>query len=190
MIAMQYSFTLPSDYDMEIVRHRIAEKGHLLDDFPGLHFKAYLFADRADAALPSSENLYAPFYLWQTSEGMSAFLAGAGFAALAQSFGWPTVQTWVPWQTQVAADLSAATCATRELQPIPAHASLVALRRLEAEAVEKDVASGALASISAFDPTHWTLLRFRLWRERRPEMAGDDRQLYHVGHVSHPDRHP
>lgn len=56
--------------------------------------------------------------------------------------------------------------------------------------MEKDVASGALASISAFDPAHWTLLHFRLWRERRPELAGDNRQLYHVGHVSHPDRHP
>jgi hypothetical protein len=190
MIAMQYSFTLPSDYDMKIIRHRIAEKGHLLDDFPRLHFKAYLFADRADAALPSSENLYAPFYLWHDSEGMSAFLAGTGFAALTRSFGWPIVQTWVPWQTQVAADLSAATCATRELQPIAAHTSLAALRRLEGEAVEKDVASGALASISAFDPTHWTLLRFRLWRELRPDLADDNRQLYHVGHVSHPDGHP
>ena len=61
MIAMQYSFTLPADYDMAIVHRRIAEKGHLLDDFPQLHFKAYLSAQRDDESLASRENLYAPF---------------------------------------------------------------------------------------------------------------------------------
>ena len=35
MHAMQYEITLPADYDMEIIRKRVATKGHLLDDFPG-----------------------------------------------------------------------------------------------------------------------------------------------------------
>lgn len=39
MIAMQYSFSLPADYDMSIIDRRIAEKGHLLDNFPNLKFK-------------------------------------------------------------------------------------------------------------------------------------------------------
>ena len=82
MIAMQYAITLPADYDMAVIRHRIADKGHLLDDFPGLAFKAWLHASRDDRELPSRDNLYAPFYLWHDSEGMDAFLDGAGFAAL------------------------------------------------------------------------------------------------------------
>ena len=190
MIAMQYGFTLPADYDMAIIRRRIAEKGQLLDDFPGLRFKAYLYADRSDASLPSRENLYAPFYLWHDNEGMNAFLASTGFAALTQSFGWPRVCPWMVWQAQVAADLSAAVCATRELQPIPAYTALDALRRAESEAIRTDAADGALAGVSAFDPANWTVLRFRLWGEPRPDLAGDNRQLYRVGHVSHPDARP
>jgi hypothetical protein len=38
MLAMQYSFTLPADYDMAIIYNRIREKGHLLDDFPNVRF--------------------------------------------------------------------------------------------------------------------------------------------------------
>jgi hypothetical protein len=34
MIAMQYSFALPADYDMAIVDRRIAEKGHSSTIFP------------------------------------------------------------------------------------------------------------------------------------------------------------
>ena len=60
---MQYSFVLPADYDMAIIRQRIADKGHLLDAYPNLLFKAYLSADRQSSTQPSRHNLYAPFYL-------------------------------------------------------------------------------------------------------------------------------
>ena len=42
MITMQYRIALPADYDMGIIRQRIAARGHLTDDFPQLSFKAYL----------------------------------------------------------------------------------------------------------------------------------------------------
>ena len=48
MIAMQYSFTLPADYDMSVIDRRIADTGPLLDGFPGLKFKAYLVARRGE----------------------------------------------------------------------------------------------------------------------------------------------
>jgi hypothetical protein len=186
MIAMQYSFTLPADYDMAIIRRRIAEKGHLLDAFPHLHFKAYLYADRDDARLPGREHLYAPFYLWRDSEGMNAFLGGAGFAALTQSFGWPSVRIWSVWQAELAADLSAATCATRDIIPLPPYSALDACRLAEAAAARDDIARGALAAVSAFEPTDWTVLRFRLWPEPRADFARGNRQVYCVGHVSQP----
>ena len=186
MIAMQYAITLPADYDMAIIRRRIAEKGHLLDDFPGLAFKAYLHAARDDAALPSRDNLYAPFYLWRDSEGMNAFLAGAGFATLARDFGRPVVRTWIPWQAELAADLRNAVCATREHVAIPAQADLAELRAAEIAAARQDRAAGALAAISACDPADWTLLRLRLWPTLRPDLAHAERQLYRVGHVSQP----
>jgi Domain of unknown function (DUF4865) len=40
MIAMQYNFTLPADYDMSVIDRRIADKGPLLDGFPGFKFKS------------------------------------------------------------------------------------------------------------------------------------------------------
>jgi hypothetical protein len=186
MIAMQYSFTLPADYDMTIIRRRIAEKGHLLDDFPGLVFKAYLHAGRDDAPLTSHENLYAPFYLWHDNESMNAFLGGAGFAALARSFGWPSVRLWSVWEAQLAPDLSASRCATREIITLPPYSPLDACRHAETTAAHDDIARGALAAVSAFEPTGWTLLRLRLWPEPRNEHARDGRQAYRVGHVSQP----
>lgn len=81
MLAMQYRFTLPADYDMAIVRRRIANFGHRLDACPQLIVKAYLYAQRSEG---SAENLYAPFYLWNSSAGMSDFLTDEGFRGSAR----------------------------------------------------------------------------------------------------------
>src|SRR5271165_2720611 len=59
MIAMQYSFTLPADYDMSVIDRRIADKGPLLDGFPGLQFKAYLVARRGEHGPEAREPLCA-----------------------------------------------------------------------------------------------------------------------------------
>jgi len=189
MLAMQYAFVLPADYDMGIVRRRIVEKGSMLDDFPRLRFKAYLSADRRGARLPTRQNLYAPFYLWDDTEGMNAFLGSSGFAGVTQAFGWPEVRTWSVWQGEVTPEAQQAVCASRDLEHIAPYSDLDELREREAGQVRADLADGALAAVSAFDPTHWTLVRLRLWHELRPELARDGRQLYDVGHVSLPRRH-
>ncbi|CAI0822300.1 Uncharacterised protein [Serratia quinivorans] len=96
MLAMQYSFTLPADYDMAIIQDRITRFGHLLDNAPQLLIKAYLYAQKGEYG---EENLYAPFYLWNSSTGMSDFLIGEGFQGLSRAFGWPQVRQWLPWLT-------------------------------------------------------------------------------------------
>lgn len=187
MIAMQYNFALPADYDMAIIHHRIASKGHLMDGFPGLVFKAYLSAAKA-GTLPSRENLYAPFYLWEGSEGMNNFLCGEGFAGVSGAFGWPSVKTWSVWASNLSPDIAAARYATREIVPIAPHASLGALRQQEREAVDAAVKQGhALTTVSGFDPANWSLVRFRLWSEA-PAVAEAGVQVYEVGHLSLPDR--
>lgn len=186
MLAMQYSFTLPADYDMGIIRRRIADKGHLLDDFPGLAFKAYLSAERQSVELPSRDNLYAPFYVWNDNQGMNAFLEGPGFTGLTQSFGWPSVRTWSVWQAETAADLTAAICAVREIVTLSPYSDLDERRRTETQASHDAMAAGALAAVSAFEPTDWTLVRFRLWPGQPAIQTGDGGQLYRVGHVSQP----
>lgn len=183
MIAMQYSFTLPADYDMATIRRRIAEKGEMTDDFPHLAFKAYLSATRGDGRLPSYENLYAPFYLWRNEKGMNAFLAGPGFAALCDAFGRPSIRLWPVWQASLKPEMRDAVCATRELLPMAPRADLEALRQHERDRALHDTAHGALAAVSAYEPGNWTRVRFRLWRELPATSA---QQVYAVGHMSVP----
>jgi hypothetical protein len=186
MIAMQYSFSLPADYDMAIIDRRIVEKGPLLDNLSNLKLKAYLTARRGDETR-SQENLYAPFYLWNNEDGLSDFLCGEGFVGLAQSFGWPHVKTWFVWQAHLSSAIREATFATREIRVTAAHASLAQLRKRESEEAFYDVEKGgALASISAFEPTSWTRIRFQLWGEARQMVSRDGIQTYKIGHLSLP----
>jgi hypothetical protein len=188
MIAMQYSFTLPADYDMAIIDRRIRDKGPMLDNFPDLKFKAYLSARRGRNG--SRENLYAPFYVWENGVGLTNFLCGDGFQAVTQSFGWPKVATWIVWNARISGDVPQARYATCELLATAPYSPLAGIRQEESEAVMDDVArGGALASVSAFEPTYWTRVRFRLWRDM-PRATGGTTQSYDVGHVSLPKRQP
>lgn len=186
MIAMQYSFALPADYDMAIVRQRIASKGHLLDDFDGLHFKAYLHASRDRDVLATRENLYAPFYLWRDSAAMQRFLSSAGFAQLTQAFGWPVIRCWPVWDAYLSPEARHATLASRELDAIAPYSALDVLRQNDHTLLQRDIERGALAAVNAFEPTTWTRVRFRLWGEPHPALDAEHRQLYDVGHVSLP----
>ncbi|MGN6525578.1 MAG: DUF4865 family protein [Burkholderiaceae bacterium] len=182
MLTMQYSLVLPAAFDMAAIRDRIAAKGPLLDDFPGLAFKAYLYACRGEHG---PENLYAPFYLWADTAAMTRFLSGPGFAALTGDFGWPVVKTAVPLAQALRPGLREARFATRELRTIAPHVGLATLAEAERQAADADADNaGALAAVTAYDPSTWTLVRFRLWRE--PREAADGVQRYAVGHVSAP----
>ncbi|OIQ77409.1 hypothetical protein GALL_409020 [mine drainage metagenome] len=187
MLAMQYSFTLPADYDMSIIRRRIETKGHLTDGFPQLVFKAFLHAGRDSQRNHAPENLYAPFYLWDRPEGMNRFLGSQGFTAVTQAFGWPSVKIWSVWHARVQPNIAAATRATREVIPIRPYAHLSDLGMAEIECAQADVdAHGALCAVSGFDPGAWTLVRFRLWLQDRDIFDREGVQAYDVGHLSLP----
>jgi hypothetical protein len=182
MLAMQYSFALPADYPMAVIRGRIAERGRRTDGLPGLIFKAYLWAARDDTP-GSAENLYAPFYLWRDNAGMNDFLAGPGFAGVTEAFGWPSVAVWSVWQALLSEPLVKAAFATRELDSIAPHTDLAALRLAETAWAQRLLAEGATAAISLFDPTLWRRLRFCLWQQppTTPAVGG---QHYRVGYLS------
>ena len=188
MIAMQYSFALPADYDMSIIDRRIREKGHFLDNHAPLAFKAYLTARKDDPVTHSRENLYAPFYLWRDCEGMRDFISCAGFVGLVNSFGWPSVHSYPAIScTENGGDLSLAKFASREIVPITPFSDLETLRRIECElaslAVKEDL---ALLALSAFEPTTWTLVRFRIWSNSKSLSNAANIQAYNVQHVSNP----
>jgi hypothetical protein len=191
MIAMQYSFTLPADYDMRIIRERIASKGALLDNLPGLAFKAYLYAERDDddgGGQSALENLYAPFYLWRDAAAMHDFLASPGFAGVSQAFGWPAVATWTPWHASVGDGIRQARHATRQIVSIAPYSDLAQLRRREEDYVQGALQRGALAVVIGFEPGGWSIVRLCLWRdapEPAPALAPGE-QRYRVGHLSAP----
>lgn len=185
MIAMQYNLVLPADYDMSIIDRRIAERGHLTDGFPGLAFKAYLHARKQGSAPSASDNLYAPFYLWNTTEGMNEFLCGSGFVGLTQSFGWPSVHTWSVWHAQVSADVGQARFATRELMSIAPYTDLAGLKAAESErSMRTALTDGIVATLAGFDPTGWNAVRFQLWTEAPDAASMSNSYIYTVGHVS------
>ncbi|MFI2347999.1 DUF4865 family protein [Streptomyces sp. NPDC019443] len=184
MHAMQYEITLPADYDMGVIRKRVATKGHLLDDFSGLGLKAYLMRERGH---DSPVNQYAPFYLWAAPEGMNRFLWGPGFQGIVDDFGRPVVQHWtgLAYEEGPAAAATPRT-AVRRRQRIPQPAPLAAVIE-EAVRETRRLArlDGVVCAALAVDPRHWELLHFTLWEYETPEATGD---RYEVLHLSAPRR--
>lgn len=181
MYAMQYEIGLPADYDMKIIRERVATRGHLLDDFPGLGLKAYLIREGAPV------NQYAPFYLWDSAAGMNRFLwGGGGFQGIVRDFGRPAVRHW----TGVAfengpARTSTPVGATRRTERLPddedpALAVEHALAELPAHA------PGVHSTALAVDPQAWELVHFTLWAGA----AEGPGTHYEVLHLSTPESLP
>ncbi|MEV8543434.1 DUF4865 family protein [Streptomyces sp. NPDC051572] len=185
MHAMQYGLTLPADYDMGIIRGRVARVGHLLDNWDGLGFKAYLLRERGVHGSPVNE--YAPFYLWNTVEGMNRFLWGGAFQGLVNDFGRPEVSQWtgLAYEEGGAAGAPAAV-AVRRRQRIAGSGELAAVmedavgetRRLAGE-------DGAVLAAAAVDPHSWELVHFSLWEHESPKAEGD---VFQVLHLSAPGR--
>ncbi len=189
MHAMQYEITLPADYDMAVIRKRVADKGHLTDAFPGLALKAYLVRERSAADVArtkahSTVNQYAPFYLWRTPEGMNSFLWGPGFRGLSADFGRPQVQHWLGAGFRPGPAVGTApVTATRHTEAVPEDTDPGAAieRALAALPDDPDLHSTAVA----LDPSRWQLLHLALWRGPAPEEAPGTR--YQVLHLSRPE---
>ena len=93
---------------------------------------------------------------------------------------WPRVNHWLThFDRPHLAEAAWGTC--QEQATIP-YSDLPALRR------QHQAAPGALASIVAFDPAEWRLVRLDLWREP-PQARPQNGQLFRVGHLSAPFDH-
>ncbi|MER6711429.1 DUF4865 family protein [Streptomyces sp. NPDC000877] len=183
MHAMQYEITLPADYDMDVIRDRVARRGRLLDDWDGLGVKAYLMRERGLRGSPV--NQYAPFYLWHTVEGMNAFLWGGGFQGLSDDFGRPSARQWTGLAYEEGQG-SRARCAVRRSQPVPQGVPLAGVVADAVGEVRRLAAgNGALLAAAAVDTGRWELVHFSLWEHDAPEAGGD---VFEVLHLSAPGR--
>ncbi|MGK0684053.1 DUF4865 family protein [Serratia marcescens] len=96
---------------------------------------------------------------------------------------WPRVNHWLPWLAHFdRPHLAGAAWATYQERAIASYSDLPALRR------QLQAALGALASIVAFDPADWRLVRLDLWREP-PHAQPQNGQLFRVAPLSAPFDH-
>ena len=177
MQLMQYEISLPTDYDMDIIRRRVEKAAPTLDDFAGLALKAYVIRP----------GQYSPFYLWHDVEAMNRFLwFGGGFGRILDSFGRPTVQHWLGLATETGpAHDRPPRGASRQVEALspdadPMAAVAGAIERAAERAKRADVHTVA----AGIDPRTWQLVQFTLWEGA----AAADEQRYELLHLSAPVR--
>ncbi|MFF8730516.1 DUF4865 family protein [Streptomyces sp. NPDC015171] len=183
MHALQYELTLPADYDMGVIRARVARLSPALEHWEGLGTKAYLIRERGVHGSPV--NQYAPFYLWNTVEGMNRFLWGGPFQGLVDDFGRPSVRQWTGLGF-AEGDGDRPAFAVRRRLPVPEGGELTTLMAQAVAETERLAAEGgAVLAAAAVDPHRWELVHFSLWAHDTPEAEGD---VFEVLHLSAPGR--
>lgn len=184
MLAMQYRITLPADYDMAIIRQRIQERGHLLNGFPQLEWKAYLWSKK-DQQRQGSANAYAPLYLWQDNTGINQFLSSPGFHALCEDFGRPQIDIWSVWDCIGSPRMQSASVCYQQTAVIQPGQSLSELRQQERDLAAGLVKQGALSVLSAYDPQQWRMLRISAWETEQDHMQQQTNiDCYQIGYVA------
>ncbi|MCU1478191.1 MAG: uncharacterized protein JWQ64_2884 [Subtercola sp.] len=190
---MQYQITLPADYDMGIIRERVATRGAALDQYPGLGLKAYLI--REAGVNGSAVNQYAPFYLWNAPLAAGTFLwGGDGFGTIIRDFGRPVAQTWVGAGFARGPAIEAVpTVAVRSVIHLTDDSDPQPLVASRVDALPAFVEQPGLHSVAvAVDPRTWQLVEFSLWAAAPANEwdasadAGRDVERYEVLHLSAP----
>ncbi|WP_158817956.1 DUF4865 family protein [Methylocapsa sp. S129] len=188
MILKQYVITLPADYDMRIIRERVATKGAAFDTLPGLGLKTFMIRERGRFGAES--NQYAPAYLWPAVAPIWGFVAGEGFARIIESFGRPPIRSWLGLAFARADRSRALTelrSVTRDEQKIVAGTDLAALREREIAEARRAVENTPdhLVRAVGVNPEKWTLVRFDYWTARQDSLPLGAHS-YEVLHVSAP----
>ena len=186
MIAAQYEIILPADYDMEVIRRRVRERGTALDARAGLGLKAYLVRDVADG---SAVNSYSPFYLWRDTAAMAAFhWGGQGFSGIVRDFGRPVVRTWVGggFTRGVAFSVTPAYALLRTRAIPPAADPVETAELLSHESVES-LGANVHSHVWGIDPTRWQSVEFTLLARYPGQATDPETTLYSVLHLSSPE---
>ncbi|MBR7980506.1 DUF4865 family protein [Burkholderia cenocepacia] len=182
MLTAYYVHRLPADYDLDIIRNRVRERGGLWDDTPDLLFKGFLLREAGRHG--ATENGYASFYLWRNEQAFARFVTDGRYRVVTDSFG------RAPIDTQVALDARKGSASTGrfarlETIEIPADADLdAALAREIARNREVAARQGVVAAAVSLDPLRWRLTR-ALVTEHEPDHGGVG-TVYQVLHLARP----
>ncbi|MCA8017354.1 DUF4865 family protein [Burkholderia metallica] len=182
MLTAYYVHRLPADYDLDIIRDRVRERGRLWDDTPELVFKGFLL--REAGRYGATENGYASLYLWRNEQAFADFVTDGRYRVVTDSFG------RAPIDVQVALDARKGSASTArfvrlEAVDIPADADLDATLAQEiARNREAAAQQGVVAAAVSVDPLRWRLTRIRV-SEHEPDDSGAG-TVYQVMHLARP----
>lgn len=184
MLAMQYSIRLPEGFDASVIRKRVEDRAKLFDHLPGLAHKSFLFNDY--------DQLYAPFYLWETQHAARSFLLDDLFRGVIDTFSRPRVRTWSVLETAYADTRVLPACAIIESDSISPDEKLDALLAREQKARQVLLKQPGLYFCAlALDADRWEIVRYSLWQDAelaiRP--GADVTQTFQVLHISEPEGH-
>ena len=178
LYATQYACTLPADYDVRIVRDRVATRGHALDDFRGLAVTANLMRARGRAGSPVNHD--APCYLSADVAGKRRFLWGCGgFHGIVSNLGRPRVPTGPEQRCPRPAVGDKPRFATHRLEGLPVDSDPATAGAAAVTALEAVALPGTHSGAVAVNPSRWELLTLVL--------RVDALESYEVLHLSRPD---
>lgn len=183
MFAMQYSHRLPADYDMQVIRQRVAKRGPSWNDLEGLICKAFAIQERNRNG--AAGNVYASVYLWSDSDATARFLAGERFQAVTDSFGRPQIETWLPLDARRGSAPQALSI-YREERVLGAATDRAALHAAEIE-LNREIAArpDTVAVWAALDLDAWHLVRFTV--SSAPADSSRSGDVYEVMHLAQPE---
>ncbi len=178
MIGMQYKVTIPSDYDMNIIRKRVRDNGFKTDGFQDLKFKAYLITEKGKNK--NLYNSYSPLYIWNNNIGMNKFLFDGYYDNILNSFGWQQINIGIPLYTKIKSNFSDSTHVLEITGTIPESTSLTTFKKQQ---VDLETNYEILGETCIYNPDKWAFSKIYFFKET-PEKLYDLGTIYEILHVS------
>jgi hypothetical protein len=182
MLIAHYAQRLPSNYDMNLIRTRAAQRGPDWDATAELYLKGFLLRERGRYGIGANE--YSSFYLWRHDDALRDFLRDDRFRGVTDSFGRPDIQTALAIDARKGPGRVARFAYKEELD-VPRDMDLSLFSAREAErnrAVASEAAS--VAAAVAIDPSKWRAIRIVL-SEDEPT-GGEPGVPYEVLYLARP----
>lgn len=170
MQAMQYTIKLPADYDMDIIRQRVQNTGHLMDGFDDLFFKVYLISEKSEGQLFNS---YCPLYIWKNTNGMTKFIFDGYFDHILNSFGWQNIEIGITSSVEISDHFDSSKYATLEVIDIEVSESLKSF------AIHEQMQTNKSGKVVIFNPDKWKKCIFTFYTNK-PDIQLPTFEILHI----------
>lgn len=179
MIGMQYKITLPSDYNMKIIKKRVEENGYKTDGLKDLLFKCYLIQEKG---VNDFENVYASLYIWKDSAGMNQFIFDGFYDNIIKSFGWHNINIGVPFTLDLSDNFKEAKYVSEITKDIEPNISLKRFKDSITNSYNKD--KDVVGMVFIYNPDKWKYSQFFFYKDYPADQGC---KVYQILHISEGD---